>query len=527
MSSILHIRLDAMNSVEFIFQAADRQNLWSRPAIYCRESTISYGDLLRQVRQFAGAVRAAGIQPGDRVAIVAPDGPEFVVSFLGTLAVGSVAVPLSTRMSAESLGFVLGHCGARAITIGSDQLDKLLELGGGLPDLEKVWIAEGTAAGAASFADAVAASPEVDIVPMRDDDLAFILYTSGSTGKPKGAMHLHRSLPYTVNAGCRQVLQVEPEDRLFSTSKLFFAYGLGNSLSFPLSSGAASILVSEKPTPEIIAGTMARYAPTIFFAVPRVFRQLCQWLSAGNPIDTGSLKFCVSAGEKLPEAIYHQWKALTGFDILDGIGSTEMLQMVISNRRDHIAPGTCGRPVPGYEARLVDSIGAELSGPGTGDLFIKGGSSSPGYWKDPENTAATMQGEWIKMGDIFHRTEQGDYRYEGRSDDMFKVRGQWVSPIEVEEVILSLDGVMDAAVVCGTDSGGLNIALAFVVLKPGVPRDNSLTERLNSEVSKKLPNFKCPSEFRFMRQLPRTETGKLQRFKLRDPNFVSGSCQDG
>ncbi|HEY6330166.1 MAG TPA: benzoate-CoA ligase family protein [Blastocatellia bacterium] len=509
-----------MNSVEFIFKAADRKGLWSRPAIYYREGTISYEDLAGRVRRFGGALRAAGIQPGDRVAIAAPDGPEFVVSFLGTLAVGSVAVPVSTRMSARSLGFVLGHCGARAITIGSDQLDKLLEIGSALPDLEKVWIIEGGAAGTAGFADAVALSPGVDIVPMQDDDLAFILYTSGSTGMPKGAMHLHRSIPYTVNAGCRQVLQVEPEDRLYSSSKLFFAYGLGNSLSFPLSSGAGSILVSDKPTPEIIARTIARYSPTIFFAVPSVFRALCQWLSAGNRIDTGSLKFCVSAGEKLPEALLYEWKVLTGVDVLDGIGSTEMLQMVISNERDRIVPGTCGKPVPGYEAKLLDPEGAEILGVGTGDLFIKGGSASSGYWKDPENTAATMQGGWIRMGDIFHRTEQGDYKYEGRSDDLFKVSGQWVTPIEVEEAILACENVMDAAVVCGQDTDGMNIPLAFVVVKPGIRHDRALIERLKSETSKKLPNFMCPAEYRFLSQLPRTETGKLQRFKLRGAGLM-------
>jgi benzoate-CoA ligase family protein len=513
-----------MNLVDFVFRAVREQSLWPRTALYYKDSAISYETLFGMVKRCAGMLRAAGLGPGDRVAVVATDSPEFVVSFLGAAAIRCVAVPLSTRLSTDNLIYVLRQSGARAVISSLDQVERLGDLRVAALDVDHVWLIEGESPGTASFADALAGAEETGIVPASDDDLAFILYTSGSTGAPKGVMHLHRALPFTVEAGCRQVLKVQPEDRLFSSSKLFFAYGLGNSLSFPLSSGASSILVGEKPTADVIAAALTKYKPTIFFGVPSVFRALCQWLAEGKQLETGSLKFCMSGGEKLPEALFYEWRDLTGLDILDGIGSTEMLQMFISNRRGQVVPGTCGRPVPGYEAKLLDPGDDEIAGPGTGELLIKGGSASPGYWMDPENTALTMQGEWIRTGDVFQRTADGVYRYTGRADDLFKVKGQWVSPVEVEEAILACEQVLEAAVVCGPDRDGMNAAIAFVVVQPGLRADQAAAERLRATAGERLPAFKCPVEVRFLDQLPRTETGKLQRFKLRDSDYLAGTA---
>src|SRR5437763_15746156 len=425
-------------------------------------------------------------------------------------------------LSASELEYVLGHCGARAAVVTPEQLDKLRGVRKSLPQLETVLLvgdAPNTGdAGedALSFDEVIEGADEAEVESLGDDTTAFILYTSGSTGRPKGATHTHRNLPVTVETYGRQVLGVGPGERLFSSSRLFFAYGLGNSLSFPLSAGATSVLCRERPTPQVISEVFEQHRPTIFFGVPAVFRALLEHAARGGELKTGSLKFCVSAGERLPERIYKEWRELTGLDILDGIGSTEMLQMFISNRRDRIRPGSSGRVVPGYEARLVDRAGREITGAGEGDLLIKGLSACAGYWMEPEKTAAAIEGEWVRTGDIYRRDDDGFYWFEGRGDDLFKVKGMWVFPGEIEDALLSCTDVHEAAVVPRADADGMNCVVAFVVLKSRGAGDTETAEKLRAHLSAMLPPFKRPSEFRFTDALPRTATGKLQRFKLRD-----------
>lgn len=505
-----------MNLVEYIFKAAREKDRWSQPAILYEDGQVTYGQLLHLVKRYSGMIRALGIKPGDRVAIVACDCPEFIISFLGTVAVGAVAVPVSTMLSAAELEYILNHCDATAAVITPDQALKLREIRNNLPRLKTILLVDTEAEGMLSFSHMLSGSDEAAIEPASEDTLAFILYTSGSTGQPKGAMHLHRNLPYTVETYCKHILQVEPEDRLFSSSRLFFAYGLGNSLSFPLSSGAATILCKDRPTPPLIAGIFKRYHPTIFFGVPAVFRALIGHISQGHTLETETIKFCVSAGEKLPERIFYEWKTLTGLDILDGIGSTEMLHMFFSNRRDQLMPGSSGHLLPGYEAKIVDQSGREISGAGTGNLMVKGLSATAGYWKNPSKTAATFDGEWLRTGDVYRRDEEGFYWFEGRSDDLFKAKGLWVSPVEVEEALLSCPDVLEAAVVPGVNQDGLNIVVAHVVLKSKQSPEDSLAEKLRSRASALLPAYKCPEKIYLTDQLPRTVTGKLQRFKLRD-----------
>jgi benzoate-CoA ligase len=511
-----------VNLVEHVFQAAEELNRGQQPAILCEDRAVSYEQLLHQVKKFGAMIRALGIEQGDRVAIVAADSPEWIVSFLGTVAVGAVAVPASTMLSPAELQYVLNHCGARAVVITPEQLEKLRASKARLPQLKSVLLIDGEADETLSFNQTLADADEVMIEAVDDNALAFILYTSGSTGQPKGAMHLHRNLPYTVETYCKRILQVEPEDRLFSSSRLFFAYGLGNSLSFPLSLGATTILCRERPTPLVIAQVFKQHRPTIFFGVPAVFRALIEYASQENRLETDSLKFCVSAGEKLPERIFHEWKELTGLDIVDGIGSTEMLQMFISNSRDRIRPGSSGWVVPGYEAKLIDERGQEMAGACAGHLSVKGGSMCAGYWNDEAKTAAAIEGEWMRTGDLYRRDEEGFFWFEGRSDDLFKTKGLWVSPIEVEEALLSCRGVVEAAVVPGVDQDGMNTVVAFVVLRSEPRSEMDEAERLKSEVSRLLPSYKCPGVIYFMEQLPRTATGKLQRFKLREQQANTG-----
>lgn len=505
-----------MNLVEYVFRAARELNRWSEPAILYEGQHATYEQLYSQVRKFGRAARALGVEPGDRVAIVAADCPGFVVAFLGAAAMGAVAVPVSTMLTPPELEYILGHCGAKAALVTSDQLGKVQGIRGALPQLENVLLFDGEAEGAGSFGEALSGVDEAAVEPVGEDAPAFILYTSGSTGQPKGAVHVHRNLPYTAETFGRGILEVSPEDRLFSSSRLFFAYGLGNSLSFPLSAGATTILCKERPKPEVIAGIFADCRPTIFFAVPAMYHALLEHASRGGALETGSIKFCVSAGEKLPARIVREWKELTGLDILDGIGSTEMLHIFISNRKGEIRAGSSGRIVPGYQARLVGQDGLEIEGTGTGSLWVKGLSASQSYWMEPEKTAETMQEGWVRTGDLYRRDEEGYYWFEGRADDIFKIKGMWVSPIEVEDSLLSCPEVLEAAVVSRADADGLNTVVAYVVLKQGEDCGDDPFGPLRSRLSALLPAYKCPAEFRRADSLPRTATGKIQRFKLRD-----------
>jgi 4-hydroxybenzoate-CoA ligase len=502
-----------VNLADFVFDAARRLDRWSHPAVVCGDRRLTYADLLSSVRRFAGALRGLGVGRGDRVAIVARDCPEFVVAFLGTAAAGAVSVPTSTMLSPAELEYVLAHCGARAAVFTSDQAEKLRGIRASLPGLEAVLLVDGDMDGAVRFAEALGGATEAEIEPVDGDAPALILYTSGSTGRPKGAMHVHRSLPATVEGYCRHVLRVAPEDRLFSSSRLFFAYGLGNSLSFPLSSGAAAVLCEERPTPTAIAGVFERHRPSIFFAVPSVYNALLAASARGESFDAGSLRICISAGEKLPERTFHEWRRLTGLEILDGIGSTEMLHDFMSNTHDDVRPGSSGREVPGYEAKLVDPFGEEISGAGVGNLMVKGPSASPGYWANPDKTAETMVGGWVRTGDVYRRDAEGYYWFEGRSDDLFKVKGMWVSPVEVEEALLACAGVSEAAVVPAAADDGTTVGIAYVVLGPAAPADPVASAR--SRLEELLPPYKCPAEIRVVSELPRTATGKLQRYKLR------------
>jgi benzoate-CoA ligase family protein len=505
-----------VNLVSSVFRAVETMNRWSEPAIVCDETTVSYAYLLSSVKKFGAMIRALGIEGGDRVAIVASDCPQWIVSFLGTVMVGAVSVPVSTMLTPLELKYVLNHSGAKALVTTSEQLEKLRAIRNELAQLESVLLIDGESDDTLNFELTSKSSPAAEIETVSDETLAFILYTSGSTGKPKGAMHVHRSLPYTVETCCKQILDVGPADRLFSSSRLFFAYGLGNSLSFPLASCATSILCKARPTPSLIADVFERHRPTVFFGVPAVFRSLLEYASQGNSINTDSIKFCISAGEKLPETIFYEWKGLTGLDILDGIGSTEMLQMFISNRRGRLKAGSSGQVISGYEAKLLDKEENPVVGAGAGQLLIRGGSACTGYWNDPAKTASTIQDGWVRSGDMYRRDDDQFYWFEGRSDDLFKVKGLWVSPIEVEEALLSCPEVVEAAVVPGLNRDGMNSVIAYVVLRSGSVSEDDAAASMKAAVSKTLPSYKCPAEVRFVPHLPRTATGKLQRFKLRE-----------
>jgi benzoate-CoA ligase family protein len=347
-----------------------------------------------------------------------------------------------------------------------------------------------------------------------EEATAFILYTSGSTGEPKGAMHSQADIFYTNATFCREVLQLTPNDRLFSSSRLPFAYGLGNSFSFPLLNGATSILCPEKPTADVISRILKNARPTIFFAVPVVYNLLLEYHQEKQPLDCSSLRICVSAGEALPAHLGERWEKIFGVPVLDGIGSTEMLHMFMSNKMNDVCYGSSGRVLSGYEARLLDEHGEPSAKGAEGSLWIKGASAAFGYWERPEETARTFVNGWVRTGDLYRCDDAGHWFHMGRSDDCFKSSGQWVSPVEVEGVLLRHENVARAAVVEDFDDDSLPCACAFIV-GSDVQAKASLETELRKVAASALPKLKQPRKYIFVDELPYTATGKIQRFKLR------------
>jgi benzoate-CoA ligase len=347
-----------------------------------------------------------------------------------------------------------------------------------------------------------------------DKDMdAFILYTSGSTGEPKGAVHRQADIFYTNETFCAQVLRLQDGDRLFSSSRLPFAYGLGNSFTFPLLNGLTTVLCGEKPTPEVVSRVFTEYRPTIFFGVPVVYSMLLEHHRSGRKLDTSGLRLCVSAGEALPAPLGEDWQKTFGVEVLDGIGSTEMLHMFISNHAGEVRYGSSGKLLSGYEASLIDQEGGATPNGEAGNLWICGGSAATRYWQRPETTAETFVDGWVRTGDLYRRDVEGFWWHMGRSDDCFKSSGQWVSPIEVESVLLRHEAVRSAAVVEGFDEHGLSCVCAFVVIDHEA---DDVASSLRTLCEAALPRFKQPRRYFFVLELPYTATGKVQRFKLRE-----------
>ncbi|MCI0488993.1 MAG: benzoate-CoA ligase family protein [Blastocatellia bacterium] len=483
-----------------------------RTAIEFRGSRITYDELRTEVDYWTEQITANGVGEGDRVALLLYDSPEFVACFLAAVSVGAIAVPINTFISPEEVMFIIRDSGARLV-IAEEELEWKVSLSGS-PFKETCSLVVVTTAERPYLEpkDDLAERPPLPATTRETP--AFLLYTSGSTGMPKGALHLHGSIPYTVETYSGEVLRLSEEDRTYSASRLFFAYGLGNSLSFPLAAGAAVLLDAERPTPERLASLLEEQSPTVFFAVPAVYRSLLDLHESGRRVDTSSLRLCISAGEALPPSIFADWERTFGLTALDGIGSTEMLHIFISNREGRARLSSSGEAVGGYAARLCDDDGNEVEGEGTGNLWIRGGSATSGYWNRSELTAETIIDGWVRTGDLYRRDAEGFYYHIGRSDDCFKVRGMWVSPIEVEAALLAHESVVEAAVVSSRDEDGLATVKAYVVIRTGVG-DEAMKEDLRELAGSRLPPYKVPSQIEFLKELPRTSTGKIQRYKLR------------
>jgi benzoate-CoA ligase family protein len=519
-----------------------------RVAIECGDDRITYRDVLLRVNRLGSALRdRLGVRPEERVVLLLADGPEFVYSFFGAIKIGAVPVPLNTLWKPADYQYVLRDSRAAVVIVNEALLPQIEQI----PVSERrtlkhiVVVADRHSAAVSkpmwspssdgpevrlkpdatgfetAFSELLdAGSPELDAEPTSRDAPAFWQYSSGSTGLPKGCVHLQHDLVICAELYGKGVLDIRPADRTFSVAKLFFAYGLGNALTMPFSVGATTILWPGPPTPQNVYAVIEKHRPTVFYSVPTGYGMMLAHQRGADPepvdFDLSSIRLAISAGEALPDALSARFKERFGLDIIDAIGSTEAAYMFISNRPGAIRSGSSGLIVPGYDARLLDDAGAHVPRGEIGNLWIEGDSVCAAYWNQHEKTKSTIQGRWLRTGDKYRQDEDGYFYYAGRSDDMLKVGGQWVSPVEVESALIAHAAVLECGVVGHEDHDALTKPMAFVVLREGATGSAELAKELQQFVRERLAEYKRPRWVEFLPELPKTATGKIQRFKLRE-----------
>lgn len=480
-------------------------------------STHSYSDVLSLTNRTGNALKALGVRREERVMLLMLDTAELVCCFFGAIRIGAVPIPTNTLLKPQDYEYLLNDSRARVLVIDESLLPQIEPIRSRLRYVEHIVVVGQPGARQLCYRDLVtAASAELSPEMMSRDDACFWLYSSGTTGFPKGAVHLQHDMIVAADLYARPILGIDENDRTFSVAKLFFAYGLGNGLYFPFRAGATTILCPQKPGAVTAFEIIHAHRPTLFFSVPTGYAGMLAIDDASERFDTDSLRLCVSAGESLPAPLFERWQDRFGVEILDGIGSTEILHIFISNRRGRVKPGSTGEVVPGYEARIVDEHGQEVPAGEIGDLLIKGDSICASYWNKHEDTKNTIEGHWIRTGDKYSRDEDGYLWYQGRSDDMLKVGGMWVSPSEVESALVRHPAVLESAVVGVADEHDLIKPKAYVVLKDPVGVDgDKLVVELQKLAKETIGVFKYPRWIEFVSELPKTATGKIQRYKLR------------
>ena len=507
---------EAFNACEYLLDRHVRAGDGDRTALTGPAGELTYAALLDEVVRVATGLQALGLEAEQRVVMVMSDSPDFVIVYLAAMRVGAVPVPISTMLHFDGVAEILTDSRARVLAVSPEYVEVAAQaLGAGGDAVRAVVV------GGSGPVDAVGARPThalgrlpaagLDAVyPTTADSPAFWLYTSGTTGTPKGAMHRHGSIPVVCETYATQVLGITADDRCLSAAKAFFAYGLGNSVLFPLAAGATAVLEPSPARPDVIVERARTYGATLFFAGPTFFSNM---LRAGLPADALSgVRLAASAGEALPAALYERWRSQFGVDIIDGIGMTEMLHIFLSNRPGDVHPGTTGVAVPGYDLRLLDDDGHEVA-PGTpGTLFVRGASTATGYWSRYDASRQVFQGEWLRTGDTYVQDESGCYACLGRTGDMLKASGIWVSPSEVEDRLLAHPAVAQAIVVAALDLDGLEKPVAYVIAQP----EQAVTETELVEFCREgLPSFKRPRKVVFVDAYPTTATGKIRRVELR------------
>ena len=489
-----------------------------KPAFIDRQRRLTYADLQRDTARVANYLRGLGLRREERVALVLLDTVDFPVLFLGAIRAGIVPVPLNTLLTAEQYAYILADMRARIVFVSEPLLPVLEQAHGKLTDVEFI-VVGATKPTAHRVLSLAQASDAFATAATHPDEPAFWLYSSGSTGMPKGTRHIHTSLMATARLFAQQTLGMREDDVVFSAAKLFFAYGLGNALTFPMSVGATAVLHDGRPTPDAVFEVLGREKATIFCGAPTGYAAVLAEPKYTRESGARQLRLCVSAGEALPEHIGRAWKERFGCDIVDGVGSTEMLHIYLSNRPDDIRYGTSGRAVPGYELRLLDERGKEVGVDEIGELHVNGPSAAEAYWNQREKSRSTFAGGWTRTGDKFVRDKEGRYTYCGRADDMFKVSGIWVSPFEVESALISHPAILEAAVIPHADADGLLKPKAYIVLKGGQAPEKghaALDDALREHVKTTVGPWKYPRWIEVLDSLPKTATGKIQRFKLRE-----------
>ncbi len=518
---------DFFNATDYFVDRNVRQGRGHKVAIYTEIRNYTYNDIQKMVNKTANAFRDLGVRFDDRVMMLMLDVPQFFAVFWGAVRIGAVPVPVNTMLTPGDYEYYLNDSRARVLVVSDALVPVLSQIKGDLPYLRDLIVINETTGAYLPFKQMYKrATATIKTEQTTRDDVGFWLYSSGSSGSPKGAIHSQYDMVVASELYAKNILGLAEEDICFSGARLFFSYGLGNAMYFPMSVGGSSVLSPHRPTPEVMFRCLANFRPTVFFGVPTLYGQMLEYKerqdresgtkpdpNAGHELS--SVRICVSAGEALPPELYYRWKKRFGIDILDGIGSTEMLHIFLSNRPGEIRPGSTGKPVPGYELKLVDEEGREVPKGEIGTLMVKGDSAAQAYWHKREKTRQTMQGEWINTGDEYYVDEDGFYWCAGRADDMLKVGGIWVSPIEVENCLSEHPAVLEVAVVGAKDEKELVKPKAFVVLREGFEPSEKLADELKQWGLSKLAKFKYPRWIEFVPELPKSATGKIQRFKLR------------
>jgi benzoate-CoA ligase family protein len=510
---------ESFNAASYFVDRNVHEGRGQKVAIECGERKISYLELLQQTNRVGNTLRQLGVRAEERVPLLLADVPEFLYCFFGTIKIGAVAVPINPYLKPGEWEYLLNQTRARVLFISGIFAPQLQEIPGSrLKYMREIVVVDGEAENCVCFDNLIgSASPELEVEPTSRDGAAFWLFSSGSTGSPKSCVHLQHDMVVSSELYAKGILRMSENDRCYSVARLFFAYGLGNAGYFPLAVGATTILSSARPAPAGIFADIERYRPTLFFSVPTNYAALLSHQrEGGQDFDLSSVRHAISAGEALPAPVYQRFKERFGVEILDALGSTETLHMVTSNLPGQVRAGSSGKIIPGFEAKIVDESGEPVASGEIGNLVVNADSTCAGYWNDHEKNKQTFVGGWFYTGDKYFQDENGYYWYAGRANDLFKVNGRWLSPTEVESCLLEHSAVQEGAVIARDDENGLTKPAAYVVVKPEFQPGPELAEELQAWVSQRLSAYKKPQWIEFLPSLPKTATGKLQRFKLRE-----------